>query len=315
MFPLPPPPDPPAFFGPLPIKYQTSLSGVATLLEPERAQLLIPGQREQRLRLDIANNAIYHGTQSRFVYDDSEMQNLRLGESYGTHWGEWSWQASLIQRTGGLLDPLIKFWHDNVVPFNDPLFSKLPGQQVRLAAYDTTPLLERTGTAVAVNNITLTARRRLREGLAVRAVIKLPVQGKSQFLDNGKVDIGVGLLGQQQVAPRWSVHTNLNLVRLGTTTVNELSGGTHWQLGSVVATEFRTTNRTTLVVQLEDTAFPFLRGFRGTSSRRQQMSFGTWHQSTANTRWHASFSENIYPFQTTSYTPDIMVSLGVTRHH
>ena len=313
MFPLPP--DPPAFFGPLPVKYQTSLSGIATLLEPERAALLAPGQREQRLRLDIGNSAIYHGTQTHFVLDDSEVQNLRLGESYGTRWGDWSWQASLIQRTGGCLDPFIKFWHDKVVPFSDPLFSRLPSGQVRLAVVDGSPLLERNGSAAALNNITLTARRTLRPGLAVRTVVKLPVQGKRQFLDSGAVDIGVGLLGQAQVAPRWSVHSNLNLVRLGATSVNELTGGTRWQPGSVLAAEFRTTDRTTLVAQLEDTAFPFVRNFRGDSSRRQEMSFGAWHRGAPGTLWHASLSENIYPLHNTSYTPDIMISLGITRRH
>jgi Protein of unknown function (DUF3187) len=307
--------DPPAFYGPLPVKYQTSMSGIATLLEPERAALLLPGQREQRLRLDIGNNATYHGTLSRFIYDDAEVQNLRLGEAYGKAWGDWSWQASLVQRTGGFLDPFIKFWHDNIVPFSDPLFSRLPGGQARLAVHDGAPTLERNGTAVALNALTFTARKNLRPGLAARAVVKLPVQGRAQFLDSGAVDLGGGLLGQTKLAPRWSLHGNLNLVRQGTTRVAELSGGARWLTGSVLAAEFRTTNRTTLVVQGEHTSFPFLRDLRGGSARRQQMSFGAWHQSGPDTLWHASLSENIYPPQTTSYTPDVMVSLGVTRRH
>ncbi|WP_309710627.1 hypothetical protein [Armatimonas sp.] len=307
--------EPPAFYGPLPVKYQTSLSGVATLLEPEQARVLLRGQREQRLRLDIGNNTIYHGTLSRFIYDDSEVQNLRLGESYGASWGDWSWQASLVQRSGGFLDPLVKFWHDNVVPFNDPLFSTLPGGQARLAIKDTDPLLERNGTAVALSNVTLTARRALRPGLTARVVVKVPVAGRGQFLDNSAVDLGVGLLGQTQLTPRWSLHGNLNLVRQGTTRVGELSGGSRWLIGSVFAAEFRTTNRTTLVVQSEDTTFPFLHDLRGGSSRRTQMSFGAWHEAAPGTLWHAAFSENITPFHTTSYTPDVMISLGVTRRH
>ncbi|MCX6368180.1 MAG: hypothetical protein NTX57_15970 [Armatimonadetes bacterium] len=307
--------EPPAFYGPLPVKYQTSLSGVATLLEPEQARVLLVGQREQRLRLDIGNNTIYHGTLSRFIYDDSEVQNLRLGESYGASWGDWGWQASLMQRSGGFLDPLIKFWHDNIVPFSDPLFSTLPGGQARLAVKNPAPLLERNGSAAALSALTLTARRALRPGLAARAVVKLPVQGRAQFLDNGAVDLGLGLLGQTQLAPRWSLHGNLNWVRQGTTRVGELTGGSRWLTGSVFAAEFRTTNRTTLVAQLEDTAFPFLRDLRGGSGRRTQMSFGAWHEAAPGTLWHASFSENIKPFRTTSYTPDVMISLGVTRRH
>ena len=144
-------------------------------------------------------------------------------------------------------------------------------------------------------------------------MVKLPGQGRSQFLDNGAVDLGVGLLGQTQISPRWSLHTNLNLVRQGTTHVAELSGGSRWLTGAVMAAEFRTTERTTLVAQVEDTAFPFLRDLRGASGRRQQMSFGAWHQVSLDTSWHASFSENIVPFHTTSYTPDIMASVGIVR--
>ena len=43
------------------------------------------------------------------------------------------------------------------------------------------------------------------------------------------------------------------------------------------------------------------------------MSFGTWYQASPDTRWHVSVSENIYPFRVTSYTPDVMLSLGMVR--
>ncbi len=307
------PADPPAFFGPLPVKVQTSLSGVATLLEPERVATLPSGAREQRLRLDIGNNAVYHGEVTRFIYDDSEIQNLRLGEAYGQAWGEWSWQASLVQRTGGFLDPLIRVWHQNVVPFTDSVFSKIPNGQVRSEVRDGATVFLDGGSAAALTSVTLSARRPVRPGVSARAVVKLPVRGREALLDNGAVDLGIGLLGETRLTPRWSAHANLNLVRAGATQVGTLTQGQRWLTGSVVAAEFQSTPRINLVVQMEDTSFPFNRGLRGRSSRRQQMSFGIWHQADAKTRCYASIAENIYPFLVTSYTPDVMLSLGVVR--
>ncbi|MBB6049506.1 hypothetical protein [Armatimonas rosea] len=311
MFPLPP--GPPAFFGPLPVRLQTALSGAATQLEPEVTAPLAAGARQVRVRLDIGNNAIYHGTVSRSIYDDSEVQNLRFGEAFGTSWGEWSWQASVVQRTGGILDPLIRFWHENVVPFNDPYFKNVPNGQVKGEVYDSASLFSYSGSAAALTQVTLAAKRPLAPGISGRVVVKLPVSGRSLFLDSGTLDLGAGLLGERALTRRWRLHGNLNLVRAGATTFGTLTGGSRWLTGSTLAAEFASSPRTNLVVQLEDTAFPYERDLRGRSGRRQQTSFGAWVQQDASTRWHVSFSENIYPFLVTSYTPDVMVSLGFIR--
>ena len=307
------PADPPVFFGPLPVKVQTSLSGVATLLEPERVATLPRGARERRLRVDMGNNAIYHGVTTNYIYDDSEIQNLRLGEAYGRAWGEWSWQASFVQRTGGFLDPLIRFWHLNVVPFTDSVFSNIPNGQVKSEVHDGATVFQDGGSAAALTSVTLSVRRPVQPGVSARAVVKLPVRGREALLDSGAVDLGVGLLGQTRLTPRWSAHANLNLVRAGTTHVGPLTHGQRWLTGSVVAAEFQSTPHTNIVVQMEDSSFPFNRELRGRSSRRQQMSFGVWHQAEVNMRWYVSVAENLYPFLVTSYTPDVMLSLGIVQ--
>lgn len=292
---------------------QTALSGLATQLEPEAQRPLALGMRERRFRVDIGNNAIYHGTVAQSLYDDSEVQNLRFGEAYGTRWGEWSWQASVVQRTGGFLDSLIGFWHQNVVPFSDPFFNKIAKNQVKGELYNTGPVLTYGGSVAALTQVTLAAKRALTPELAVRGIVKVPLAGRSAYLDNGAVDLGLGLLGERALTPRWRLHGNLNVVRAGSVRQGALTGGSRWLIGSTVAGEFASSPRLSLVVQAESTTFPYARGLQGGSGRRQQMSFGTWYRQSPTTRWYAAFAENIYPFSVTSYTPDIMVSLGTTR--
>lgn len=304
---------PPALYGPLPVKVQTGLSGLSFLFEPARAQLLAAGERQSFARLDVGSNATFHGAPGRYLLTDLEQNSLRVGVAQGTSWGEWGAQATLQARTGGILDPLIGWWHQNVVPFNDAFFSQQPRQQVQIQVLDRQNQLQQGGSATALTQLSFTAKRALRPGLALQAAVKLPVSGRRHYLDNGAVDLGVGLLAELQPQRDWAVHANVNLVRAGTTQVGTLQGGHRYLVSSLVAAERRLSTRLALVVQAEDTAFPFNRGLKHQGDRLKQMSFGTWYQANPATRWHVSISENIYPFQVTSYSPDVMISLGVVR--
>lgn len=312
---MPIPQTPPALYGPLPVKVQTGLSGVGFLLEPDRVAPLAPGERQRRVLIDLGSNSTFHGVPGQTLYEDLEQNNLRFGVRQGTSWGEWGAQASVVVRTGGFLDPLISWWHQNIVPFQDPAFAAVAAHQVQIRLRDGATQLTDSGSAAALTSLSLSAKRSLVPGLAVRGVVKLPLAGSRHYLDSGAVDLGVGLLGETTFVPGWGAHANLNLVRAGATTVGALTGGRRWLPGSVVAVERRVSARTTLVVQAEDSAFPFTQDMPFRADRRQQMSFGAWHQSGPETLWHASFSENIYPFLVTSYTPDIQFSLGVTHRH
>lgn len=312
---MPVPQTPPALYGPLPVKVQTGLSGIGFVLEPDRAGVLARGERQSRVLIDLGSNSTFHGTAGRTLFEDLEQNNLRVALRQGTGWGEWEAQASLVARTGGIFDPIIGWWHQNVVPFRDPAFARVPYHQVNLQLRDGATQLTDSGSTTALNYVAFRAKKPLATGLAVRGVVKVPLAGKGRYLDSGALDLGVGLLGETPLAHGWGAHANLNLVFAGTTRVGALSGGRRWLPSSVFAVERRVSARTTVVVQAEDSAFPFMQDMPFRGSRRQQMSFGAWHQSHPDTLWHASFSENIYPFLVTSYTPDVMFSLGVTRRH
>ena len=312
-----PPALPPA--GPLPTRQQEGLSGLIFVFEPDGAQVLARGERRFRVRLDIGNNAFYNGkVVEEAIYEDNERQELRVGAAWGLGKGrEANAQLTVAARNGGITDSFVRFWHKTVVPFTTPGQEGVSAYQnvLDVQSGDTKLRLE-SGTA-ALTSLVLGGKATLnspspRLSLAVRGTLKFPLGGKTCYLDSGGADVGVGLIATARLSERLSAHGNISVVRAGKTSVGVFKNGRRLNHGSVVALEWRTSAKDSLILQAEESTFPFVRTLDSGSGGRRQMSFGTI-RTYSRSRAHVALSENIYPFRTTAYIPDVGVSFGFDR--
>ena len=312
------PPLPPA--GPLPVRVQEGLAGLVFVFEPEGARVLGKGERRFRVRLDVGNNAFYNGkVVEEAIYEDNERQELRVGAAWGSGRGrEVRADLTLAARNGGITDSFVRFWHHAVVPFTTPGQEGQPPYQSVIDVQSGAAALHLQGGAAAPTSLVLGAKTTLnspspRVDLAVRGALKIPLAGRSSYLDGGGVDLGVGLLATARLNGRLTAHGNLNVVRSGTTSVGVLKNGLRVNHGSVVALEWRTSQKDSLVMQAEESTFPFVRTLDSGAGGRRQMSFGVVRSYSGGSRAHVALSENIYPFRTTAYVPDVGVSFGFER--
>ena len=306
--------------GPLPVRGQEGLAGLIFVFEPDRVQVLGKGERRLRVRLDIGNDAFYNGkVVEEAIYEDTERQELRVGAAWGLGKGrEVRADLTVAARNGGVTDSFVRFWHKAVVPFTTPgQEGQPPYQNVVDVQSGGTTLHLQSGTA-ALTSLLLGAKTTLnspspRVNLAVRGALKVPLARNSGYLDSGGVDLGASLLATARLNGRLTAHGNLNVAYAGKTSVGVLKDGLRVNHGSVVALEWRTSARDSLVMQAEESTFPFVRTLDSGSGGRRQMSFGVIRSYAGGSRAHLALSENIYPFRTTAYVPDVGVSLGFDR--
>ena len=320
MLPLPPAPSP---AGPLPVRVQEGLAGLCFVFEPDGARVLSKGERRRTFRLDNGNNASYSGAVvSEAIYEDLERQELRVGARWGLGKGaEAGAQFTVAARDGGVTDPLVRFWHHAIVPFSTPGQEGAPNFQsvLDVESGSTSTHLTLNGGAVALTSLALGYKKTLpaylgrRVSLAARAALKLPLGGRSAYLDSGGVDVGAGLLAEARLRTRLYLHGNLNIVRAGKTSVGVFTGGLRTLHGSVVAAEWLGSARDSYVVQAEESEFPFVRTLQSGSGGRRQTSFGVVRTYAGGSRVRFSISENVYPFRTTAFVPDVGGSLSFDR--
>jgi hypothetical protein len=306
-------PLPPA--GPLPVRMQDGLSGLVLQLEPAPARVLSVGERRFTVRLDVGNVAYYTGAvEEESIYQDTERQELRIGARWGLgRRREASAFLTLAARNAGALDPLLRFWHTAIIPYDVPGFDAPKNFQNRVSVRSGATNLNLTRGVAAPTNVTLGLTQELNKTVSVRGALKIPLSGSRDYLDTGGTDLALGILASREVSPKFFVHGNLNLVRAGRTQVGVLKSGTRLYHGSVLALEKRVSARDSVVMQAEETVYPFVRNLASGSGGRRQMSFGLQRTYSDGTRAHVSFSENVFPFRTTPYGPDIMLSLGFER--
>jgi hypothetical protein len=311
-------PDVPA--GPLPVRMQDGLSGLVLQLEPVAARVLRVGERRVTVRLDIGNAAYYTGeVVEEAIYQDTERQELRVGIRRGLGRGrEASAQLTFAARNAGVLDPLLRFWHRAIVPYDPPGLEGVKNFENRVEVRTGQTSLRLESGVAALTNLTLGYRQELppldaRTTLSARAALKLPLSGGRSYLDTGATDLALGLALERRLGAGLWLHGNLNVVRAGATRVGALAGGVRTYHGSALALEKRLSARDSFVVQAEETVFPFVRALASGSGGRRQMSFGFQRVSASGTRTHVSLAENVFPFRTTPYGPDVMLSFGLEK--
>jgi hypothetical protein len=332
----PPPTPPPAvvtkaeysplFFGPLPVRLREGYSGLVFMPDPESGAVQPPDEGLLSFSLDAGNTSYQLFQDNRnFALSDNEVQSARLTyrRGLGNGW-EGAVTGALLSRNGGGLDNVIHWWHQHILGFSDPFREGNAQNTAFLQVAQNGSLLinqpnanATTGLLVLQAKKQVVARTETRHPLlaAVRSTIKIPLrsQSKSQYLDNGAVDVLLGASGSYRLGGRVWLHADVSELYAGTGKVLALQGGKRLLPQIVLAGEYALNGKTSLIAQYEDAKYPFSLNLPNHPDHRRQTSFGVWRAASSDTRFFVSFSENIAGFKVTSHAPDFQVSAGIQR--
>lgn len=197
--------------GPIATRNHRSFSLAFLRFEP-RGDVLKPGERQWDFGFTIANEARARGnTINGYVLEDFEL--WRLAATYRQSlkadleaWGEVSW----VYRGGGILDPMIDWWHETILGWSDAYRNGRPFGN----AFLQTPYAE-YGRTTTLGDTTLGLRKRLSPKIIGSAAIKLPTGPTAQLVGSGGVDLGASLDVQQPLGQGWQFDGQVAAVAQG----------------------------------------------------------------------------------------------------
>jgi len=163
--------------------------------------ILGPGENQTAWSLTVANEF-----RTQFAtLEDGETWRLRYMYRRGTSLGEWLVSVPFINRSGGIFDPFISFWHNSVINFDVPDREAAPfgGTFVRL--HDGTKVDPGTGLG------DITVGYGFRAPGTPRVFVKIPTGNPSLFLGSGGFDAGISAGESWRIAPRLDFASRFSL--------------------------------------------------------------------------------------------------------
>jgi len=198
-------------FGLVQTRNHRALSLAFLRFEP-RPSLLGPGEQRWDFSITSANDFRFLDTTGGIVEEDYEVQRLVLAFRDGLRNGmEWSIEVPYLSRGGGFQDPIIDWWHANVLHWNDNLrdstrfgrsISQIPGASFK-------------GSADGLGDISLFLSKPLAKGLVGSVGFKIPTGNANNLLGSGAIDAGIYLQGRLPIARKLALHAQAGLVAQG----------------------------------------------------------------------------------------------------
>lgn len=164
--------------------------------------ILKPGQTKTDWQLQIQNEFRSYST----IREDGETWRLRYTHRQATEHGEWLISIPLIHRGGGLLDPFIDWWHQNIVNHTSLGREITPYGRNRFRLHDGTTVNAGTGLG------DLTIRYSLRFPGEPQFSLKLPTGNPNLLLGSGGVDLAVSAHHSWKIAPRYNFSAQGSLI-------------------------------------------------------------------------------------------------------
>lgn len=175
------------------------------------AVLMLPGQRELIVQLDIANNFTRRSQGAETICLDGETYELTLALRGGRRWrgrhAEWGVALPLVAHSGGFLDDVIDDWHETL-GFRDGGRSRTATDMLVYSyVRDGTELLRVDRSATGLGDLRLAAGLGLVEtparAVALRAELKLPTGNSDRLFGSGGADLALWLVAAHDFHVRW----------------------------------------------------------------------------------------------------------------
>ena len=123
-------------------------------------------------------------------------------------------EVPLVARGGGVLDPIIEWWHRNIVHISDPARDRAAYGQ----SYVTIPGHATFGSAAGVGDVSAIVNKSLGPSTIVSFGIKLPTGSAEKLIGSGAADAGIAIQHTFRINSRWQLLAQLGGVIQGSAT-------------------------------------------------------------------------------------------------
>lgn len=167
--------------GPFATINQGTLARAAALPALGQGRVLAAGARELELSYEVINEFLAFAEGGETLFADGETSRLALRWRAGAERFDWGVELPLLHVGGGYLDGFIEDWHDWFsLPTGGRELSARGAYRFRYVR-DGALVFDRSEEGTALGDVRVDAGVALGEGLAVRALVKLPTGSRSRL--------------------------------------------------------------------------------------------------------------------------------------
>ncbi len=262
----------------LPIQNTRSIN--QTYLRPfPFGSLLTPGSTQNDWQLLIQNEFRAYPT----IREDGETWRLRYSRRFSTNQGEWLISLPLIHRGGGVLDPFIDWWHQNIAHHVSPGRESTPYGRYRFRLHDGTEVESGTG----FGDLTLGYSFRIPGEPQIS--LKLPTGNPNLLLGSGGVDLAISAHQTWKLAPRYNFTAQASLTYQSQSPL--WADTTNWVPAYNLALAYSPSLKQTWILQVTSEGSPVKNGQTYLDQNNRIVSLGL-SQATKNGTWTYWISED-----------------------
>jgi hypothetical protein len=245
------------------------------------------------------------------LFEDQETQRLSILYSKGFgHSIEGSVELPLLARNGGFMDPLINWWHHELLPGRDRVRDHIPeGQSIV-----TIPGVGTFSGAIGVGDVSFFARKRIAPRLIAAVGAKLPTGNASELFGSGSFDVGANLEYRTMINRKLQFDASVGVVGQGKPTVLKRARGLVDQ--EFFALTYRRNSRDAWIAQWQSESSPVMTVPSADGAHRM-LTFGYERKLNAKTRLDLYFCEDSdlmpgFP-ALVNIAPDFTIGIRVTK--
>jgi hypothetical protein len=181
-----------------------------------RGDVLAEGDQSLGFGLTSANDLREIQGVKGLLYEDYEVERFVAQYRRGFKNGlDLTVELPIVDRGGGILDPLIEFWHQHVLGINVPLRTDTPYGQCRIDL----PNGQTFGSAFGVGDVSAQLTKALGPKAQFSLALKLPTGDPNSMIGSGAADVGFALQDRFHIARRLDLYAEGAEVFQGKATV------------------------------------------------------------------------------------------------
>lgn len=275
-------------FGPIETRNQRALLLPFLRLEP-RNTVLAEGERQWSFSYTLSNDfrRIPSSGGVPLLQEDQETSRILFDYRKGIRGGmEFGIQIPVLNRGGGILDPMIDWWHQNVLQWSDPgrNSTAFGGSVVRFPGGGV------YGSATGLGDVSVMLSKRLDRRTIATAAAKLPTGDSGKLFGSGNVDGAFSLYYNGAVNGRWSYSLQGGFVAQGK--ARDFDGARGLVHQEAIALIYSPNNRDAWIGQWQGDSAAIQTGLAESDATQRIITFGYQRRLSASQRLDLFFSED-----------------------
>jgi hypothetical protein len=218
--------------------------------------------------------------------EDHETERVSFLYSRGIGEGlEASIELPILSRGGGIMDPIIHWWHHTILSPQERVRDNLPFGR----SFVRIPGVGDFGSATGVGDLSLFARKRLSSRVIVTAGLKIPTGDASKLLGSGSFDVGASVEYRTRFLTKFQFDASLGFVIQGKPTTLRSARGIVDQ--EFLGVTYLRNSRDAFVVQWQSESAP-VKTVSSANGAHRMLTFGYQRRLSDHQRLDLYFSED-----------------------